>query len=255
MVYGPQVHWHRYFEHASLFGRCILPVLLLQGRQHGRCQKVRYRTGVLPACLRYAGHRHCDAHVFHCAEGHCSSADVVCVHVFLQLAVPSGEYGLETVFHLGVHRAVFGIQRQAVVGDALSVTPVDVLSSQGEEETHCTESVRERVENVKEYLFPAGAYAVEEAVLIGIIKSFERLHGTNLRVFLYPVEVPPERTGLELAAEGGYALGCLEKGLLEDIGVDIFSESQFHPVERAVVLAHGRGIYICGIVQPEFFRD
>ena len=205
---------------------------------------------MLLADFRDAGHRHRYAQVFDGAEGKGFPADVVGVHVLLQLAMPPGEDGLEAVLHFRVYGTILGVQRQAVVGDGHAVAPVDVLAGKGEEETHGAEAVRERVENVKVDLLAAGAHAVEEAVLIGKIEGLEGLDGADLWVTLDAFEVPPERAGLELAAEGGDALGGFKEGLLEDIFVDIFRECDFHPVERAVVLAHGCGIYVGGIVKP-----
>ena len=198
-------------------------MLPLEGEEHCRCEEVGDGAGVFAADIGHTGHGHGYAHVFHGTEGHDAPADVVGVHVLLQLAVPPGEDGLETVLHLCVYGTIFGVQRQAVVGDAHAVAPVDVLAGQGEEEAHGAEAVRERVENVKVYLLAAGAHAVQEAVLIGKIEGLEGLHGAHLRVTLDAFEVPPERAGLELAAEGGDALGGFKEGLLEDIFVVPFA--------------------------------
>ena len=117
---------------------------------------------------------------------------MVRIDILFQLAVPACENGFEAVLDLGIDRNVPGVKGKSVVGDALPVTAVDVLSCQGEEETHGAETVGEGMENVQENLLPLCADTVKEAVLIGKIEGFERLERLKPGILFNPVEIPPE---------------------------------------------------------------
>ena len=253
----PKVHRHTDLYHGVFpSGRCgVALVLLLEGVQHNGEQELGDGAVVLAANFPGPVLREDHAEVTGAVVGHDASAEVVGVVVLFQLPVLSGEDGLEAVLNLGIDGGILGVQAEVVVADAGLVAPADVLAGQGEEEGHGAGAVGEGVEDVQDDLALVDAHAVKEAALVTEIDVPEGLEGPYLRVLVHPLEVPPEGAHAHGAAEGGHAPGGRDQGFLEDGRVDIVLHCDFHPEERAEVLAQGCGIYVGGIVKLKPFGN
>ena len=252
VVEGAQVDGNGNLDDVLLAAVAVVRVHVLKAVQQCGCEEFGNGAAVLFGNFLETLRVDDDVGAHQAVPAHVGALYMVGDVVFLQVAVAAAEHGHEAVFQFLFLRGVARVEDEAAGRDLSAVFEAAVFGCHGEEEGEAAAAVGEGVEHVHVEAFAVHHHFVEQPAELDEIEYLEAGELMHLWNEVNGLEVPPEGACLEAAAEGGNTPRDILQGTVHYLRVDIFVEDQMQPEEGCIMLCEGSGIYIGGIVQPQF---